>query len=59
MYCYWSKLEVAIAVIGVAADFYNSTKRLILVSLAYFILHLIALVATALASAFLFGDYNL
>jgi len=52
-------MEVAIAVIGVAADFYNSTKRLIFVSLAYFILHLIALAATGLASAFLLGNKSL
>jgi len=37
---YWSKLEIAIAVIGIAADFYADTKRLILVSLFYFLIHI-------------------
>lgn len=36
---YWSKLQIAIAVIGIAADFYANTKRIILVSLFYFTIH--------------------
>jgi len=39
--CWWSKMEVAIAVIGVAADFYVETKRIIFVSLFFFVIHLI------------------
>jgi len=38
---YWSKLQVAIAIIGIAADYYAATKRIILVSLFYFIIHVI------------------
>jgi hypothetical protein len=41
LYCYWDKLEVAIAVIDAAADYYAATKRLIFVSLFYFMLHII------------------
>lgn len=45
--CFWSKLPIAISVIGIAADFYASTKRLILVSLFYFVIHLLFFVLFA------------
>lgn len=36
MWCYWSKLQVAIAVIDATADFMVATKRLALVTIYYF-----------------------
>lgn len=41
LFCYRDKLKVAIAVIDAAADYYAATKRLIFVSLMYFILHIL------------------
>ena len=41
LFCYRDKLQVAIAVIDAAADYYAATKRLIFVSLMYFILHIL------------------
>jgi len=43
LYCYWEKFKVAIAIIDAAADYYAATKRLIFVSLFYFVLHLVAI----------------
>ena len=37
MWCYWSKLQVAIAIIDSAADFLVATKRISLVTILYFI----------------------
>lgn len=39
LYFYWAKVQIAIAVIGVAADYYAHTKRLIFVSVFYFVIH--------------------
>lgn len=44
------------AVIGVAADFYNETKRVIFVSLVYFIIHLIVFIVSAFATVALFAS---
>ena len=41
LFCYRNKLAVAIAVIDAAADYYAATKRLIFVSLFFFVLHII------------------
>lgn len=43
LYCYKDKLKVAIAVIDAAADYYAATKRLIFVSLFYFMLHILCI----------------
>lgn len=56
LYCNWAQMEVAIAVIGVAADFYAETKRVILVSLVYFIIHLIVFIVSAFATVALFAS---
>jgi hypothetical protein len=39
LYYFWEKVQIAIAVIGIAADFYAHTKRIIFVSIFYFVLH--------------------
>jgi hypothetical protein len=39
--CYKDKIKVAIAIIDAAADYYAATKRLIFVSLFYFMLHIL------------------
>lgn len=41
LYCYRDRLKVAVAVIDAAADYYAATKRLILISLLYFCLHIV------------------
>jgi len=41
LFCARDKLKVAIAVIDAAADYYAATKRLIFVSLLYFIGHIL------------------
>lgn len=43
MWCYWSKLQVAIAVIDSTADFMVATKRLSFVTIYYFFMTLIVL----------------
>jgi hypothetical protein len=44
MWCYWSKLQVAIAVIDATADFMVATKRIALVTIYYFFLTIIVVV---------------
>lgn len=41
--CFWSKLQVAIAVIDATADFMAATKRLVSVTIYYFIITIIVL----------------
>jgi hypothetical protein len=41
LFCYRDKVKVAIAVIDAAADYYAATKRLIFVSIFYFMLHIL------------------
>jgi hypothetical protein len=41
--CFWSKLQVAIAVIDATADFMAATKRMISVTIYYFIIAVITL----------------
>lgn len=41
LYCYREQFKIAIAVIDAAADYYAATKRLILVSLFFFVLHML------------------
>lgn len=43
LWCFWSKLQVAIAVIDATADYMAGTKRIALVSVYYFLLALIVL----------------
>lgn len=40
LYCYWDKVEIAVAVIKAAADYYAATKRLTFVSLGFFLDHI-------------------
>jgi hypothetical protein len=42
LWCYWSKLQVAIAVIDSTADFMVATKRIAFVTIYYFIMSLIS-----------------
>jgi hypothetical protein len=44
MWCYWQKLQVAIAVIDATADFMAATKRMVSVTIYYFIIAVITLV---------------
>lgn len=55
LYCYRDKLKVAIAVIDAAADYYAATKRLIFVSLLYFILHIVVIGLMGLTLLFMLG----
>lgn len=48
--CYWSKVQVAIAVIDATADFMVATKRLAFVSMAYFFVSIIYLVFWSVAA---------
>jgi hypothetical protein len=41
LWCYWSKLQIAIAVIDSTADFMVATKRIALVTIYYFFVSLI------------------
>lgn len=43
MWCYWSKLQVAIAVIDATADFMVATKRICLVTIYYFFISIFVL----------------
>ena len=43
MWCYWSKLQVAIAVIDATADFMVATKRIAFVTIYYFFVSIIVL----------------
>ena len=51
LYCYWSQLEIAISIVDCAADFYNATKRIMLLSAFYSLIH-IAIFAFTIGSAF-------
>lgn len=42
LWCYWSKLQVAIAVIDSTADFMVATKRIAFVTIYYFFMSLIS-----------------
>jgi hypothetical protein len=44
LWCYWSKLQVAIAVIDSTADFMVATKRIALVTIYYFFTSLFAVI---------------
>jgi hypothetical protein len=44
MWCYWSKLQVAIAVIDSTADFMVATKRISLVTIYYFFMSIIVII---------------
>ena len=55
LYCYRDKLKVAIAVIDAAADYYAATKRLIFVSLFYFVLHIVVIGLMGLTLFFMLG----
>jgi hypothetical protein len=48
MWCYWTKLQIAIAVIDATADFMVATKRIALVTIYYFTCTIIAVLAWAL-----------
>lgn len=47
LWCYWSKLQVAIAVIDSTADFMVATKRLAFVTIYYFLNSLVAILIWA------------
>jgi len=51
-------MEVAIAVIGVAADFYAETKRMIFVSSVYFTIHMMVSILTGMALILLFVIFD-
>lgn len=51
-------MAVAIAVIGVAADFYAETKRMIFVSSVYFIFHMLVSFFTIMAFLLLAGIFE-
>lgn len=55
LWCYRSSLETAIAIIDAAADFFIATKRLILVSVMYFMLSVVLFLVWALAEFSLLG----
>jgi hypothetical protein len=55
LWCYRSSLETAIAIIDAAADFFIATKRLILVSVMYFMLSVVLFLLWALAEFSLLG----
>jgi len=55
LYCYKDKLKVAIAVIDAAADYYAATKRMILVSIFYFVLQIAFFVGFGASFAMLFS----
>ena len=55
LYCYKDKLAVAIAVIDAAADYYAATKRLIFVSLFFFLLHIIVFGLMVTAGIFMYS----
>jgi hypothetical protein len=49
LFTHFAQMNVAIAVIGVAADFYGESKRIVFISLFYFIIHLVCFGATLVA----------
>lgn len=55
LYCYREKVKIAIAVIDAAADYYAATKRLIFVSIFYFILHIVIFGLMVATVAFMYG----
>lgn len=55
LFCYRDRLKIAIAVIDAAADYYAATKRLIFVSIFYFILHIVMFGLMVATVAFMMG----
>jgi hypothetical protein len=51
--CQWKNFKVAIAIIDASADFFAATKRIILVSVGYFLLTLVVLVVFGIGGAFI------
>lgn len=51
--CQWKNFKVAIAIIDASADFFAATKRIILVSVAYFLLSLVVLGIFGVGAAFI------
>lgn len=43
LFCFWNKLQIAIAVIDATADFMAATKRIVSVTIYYFFIAVIAL----------------
>jgi len=58
LYCYKDDLEISIAVLDCTASFYNSTKRLVFVSLTYSILLFVVILATFWGSCMLYAQGN-
>jgi len=44
LWCYWTTMKIAIALVDATADFFAATKRIILVSCFYFFVTIIATV---------------
>ena len=40
VWCWWDSLQVAVAILDAAADFFISTKRIVLVSIFYFLFNM-------------------
>lgn len=59
LYCYREQFKVAIAVIDAAADYYAATKRLIFVSLFFFVLHILFIGLMAVTYTFMASKQTL
>lgn len=55
IWCYRSSLETAIAIIDATADFFVETKRLVLVSLMYFVISIMVFIIWAVSEFSLLG----
>jgi len=55
LYCYYTQLKVAIAVIDAAADFFAATNRLIVLSMGHALLGLIIIALNGSAAAYIYG----
>lgn len=55
LYCYWSQLEIAIAIVDCAADFFNATKRLIILSVFYFVISFLVFLFAMAASVYVYS----
>jgi hypothetical protein len=55
LYCFYTQFKVAVAVIDAAADFFASTKRIIFVSMAHFVVGLAFLALWLSAAGCIYG----
>jgi len=55
LYCYWSQLEIAIAIVDCAADFFNATRRLFVLSVFYFFITSVALGWAGVTAVFIYS----